>query len=126
MFEEAIHSLLAIVDADIFPVQTRENTEPPYIVYQMISDVPDVVLAGASGVTQARVQIDCYADGYAAVKTLAEAVRSALDSYSGIVAGYVIQGIFKEDSSDSPEAPLHGEGRAVNRVTTDFMVWYQE
>src|SRR3989304_2505917 len=55
----------------------------PAIVLTVIGDAESHTLAGPDGLSQGRVQVDCYAASYKAAKQLARAVRAALDGYRG-------------------------------------------
>lgn len=69
------------------------------------------------GLSQARVQIDCYGGTYAAAKTTARAVRTLLDGYRG----GMFQGAFLAGARDLSE----GEGETrVHRVSMDFIITY--
>lgn len=64
---ERIYSLLAdLVDGRCYPlfVPETEKSPPPYIVYSIISNMPDNVLDGITGHEWVRVQIDVYTKNY--------------------------------------------------------------
>lgn len=50
----------------------------PSVALHLISSPPDTTLAGQSGLVQARVQIDCWADTFAKAKQIGAAVIAAL------------------------------------------------
>jgi hypothetical protein len=64
----------------IYPVLAPENTPLPYLVYQLISNVPDgSALCELDDV--ARVQVSLFADSYDGICTLARAIRQQLHRY---------------------------------------------
>ena len=67
-------------EAKIYPVQAPEGTPRPYLVYQLISRVPDgSALCELDDV--ARVQVSIFADTYASICSLANAIRQQLHHY---------------------------------------------
>ena len=64
----------------IYPVLAPQGTPRPYLVYQLISNVPD---GAARCVLRdvARVQIALFADTYAEISTLAQAIRQQLHHF---------------------------------------------
>jgi hypothetical protein len=64
----------------IYPLVAPEKTPRPYLLYQLVSLVPE---AGSSAVCRlgdvARVQLSLFADGYDTLAALTKAVREVLD-----------------------------------------------
>ena len=113
----------ALVGTRIFPSLAPQNAANPLIVYQRISADRITSLDGPSGLSWARVQVDCYAETYAGAKTLSAAIRVALEGYRGTVGGVRVGGISLETDRDlyenDPEPGLF-------RVTHDFTVIHDE
>ncbi len=55
----------------------------PYCVVQQISGVPTTTLAGDTGFTDRRFQVDIYADDALEVQTIADEVRNKLSGLTG-------------------------------------------
>ncbi|MBH8569357.1 DUF3168 domain-containing protein [Microvirga sp. STS02] len=67
-------------EVKVYPVQAPEDTPRPYLVYQLISRVPDgSALCELDDV--ARVQVSIFSDTYAGICTLANAIRQQLHRY---------------------------------------------
>lgn len=97
---------------------THPQGQPfPAIVLNTISDADDYTLQGPSGITEARIQVDCYGGTYGAAKLLSRAVRSLLGGYQG----GALQGVFLAGSRDSREGGSN-EAERPYRVSMDFMV----
>lgn len=80
---ERIYGLLAdLVGGRCYPlfVPEGEINDPPYIVYSIISNVPDNTLDGIMGHEWVRVQIDVYTADYDDTIALAAKAVNALDS----------------------------------------------
>jgi hypothetical protein len=91
----------------------------PASVLTTISEDEGYTLDGPDGVTRSRVQIDCYADGYAEAKQLSRAVRSLLSGYQN----GAFQGVFLAGSRDSREGGSNDAARPY-RASMDFMVQF--
>lgn len=91
----------------------------PAVVLNTISDNEGYTLQGPNGVTNARVQVDCYADSYGAAKHLSRAVRSLLSGYQH----GAFQGVFLAGTRDSREGGSHDAARPY-RSSLDFMVHF--
>ena len=119
--EMAVNALLLadsavtnVVVARIYPVFPPQNQIGPFIVYSLISQLPDRHLASASTLQHVRIQIDCYAttdndvlSSYGVIKTLANNVRLALDGYRGpvtiLVASSQMETQTKRGNSGKPK-----------------------
>jgi hypothetical protein len=93
----------------------------PYVVLQKISSLPNYHLQGASGYVAARVQIDCYAETYTEVTTLARAVKGTLSGHSG----GNFQAVFIDSERDLPAADA-GNVSNLFRTSIDITVHYGE
>ena len=62
-----LYPLLApLVSERVYPIIVPEGSvkDTPYIVWQVISDLPEKTIDGATGHEWVRVQIDCYDPSY--------------------------------------------------------------
>ena len=118
MITTAEGGLIAILDADatvsgivggrIHPMTDPRNTPFPKITYQRIDTVRGLSNDGPTNCPTARVQIDCWAADLLAARTLANAVRRALNGFSGTADGYQFDLIHLTDERDREAAPLPG------------------
>lgn len=121
--------IAALVADRVYAVIARQGQREPHIVVHRISGVGDHHMQGPSGLTQSRVQIDCYALDLDVASTLANLVKERLDGFHGSILwgedspaeAIVVQGIFfagiGEDYHDATQ---------LYRVRPDFLVWYSE
>lgn len=135
MLEEALYAFLkgqgavsALLGQRIYPVMLPQNPVMPALTYQIISRVPDYVLAGPSGLVAKRVQVNCWAsrefsaNGYITALNVAAAVRVAMDGYSGIwPGGFEIL----RSKLDNQHDDFEPEGQ-YDRTILDFIVHYHE
>lgn len=83
MVETTIQPILAgTVSGRCYPLVAPDNPTKPYIVYQVVSKVPEVTLESTEARERCRIQIDAYATTYAEVKTLEASIKAALVNIS--------------------------------------------
>lgn len=60
-----------------------QQTPYPGIVLNVVDDMEAQTYGGPDGLSQGRVQVDCYGDTYGDAKILSNAVRATLDGHRG-------------------------------------------
>lgn len=96
----AIHTILkdnatvaSLVSTRIYPVEAPQNAEAPYIVFSRISHDPHDTKSGVSKMDFVRVQIESYAGSYDTALSIDNAVRAALDRFSGTAGSQAVTSI---------------------------------
>lgn len=97
-----------------YPIKSPQNSTQPYIVYRRVTGLSVNGLGGEMGTTNGRFQIDCYADTYAEVKTLSEAVKESFKSSSMRCVLIYDQDFDYEDEFED------------YRVMLEFRIWFTE
>ncbi len=116
-----------IVGKRIYPQLAPDKASKPYLVYNRISGPREQIMGGKSGVAYPRIQITCWASTYTAVKTLAEAVRMALEAVVNTAWGTVtILACIFEGDTDVEEFSETTEAARAYGVALDFTVWHLE
>lgn len=125
--EKAIRSIL-IADTAVKAITTRcypgmipQNPTYPLIAYFKVTGNRDHHLGGPSGLAHPRFQVEAWATTYDAAKALANAIREALDGYSGTQGTVVIGSILMESERDTYEDAV-----SCHRVIMDFYCWHSE
>ena len=125
--EKAIRSIL-IADTTVKAITTRcypgmipQNPEYPLIVYYKVTGMRDHHLQGPSGLAHPRFQAEAWATTYDAAKALANAIRCALDGYTGTQGTVDIGSILIESERD-----VYEDAVSCHRVIMDFFVWHSE
>ena len=126
--EEGLYSYLstnvgvsALVSTRIYPGTLPQNWTAPAISFQRISGVRLRRLSGPVGRATPRIQIDCWADSYSGAKALAEAVRSAMDGYAGLMGTTTVGSVVLETDIDFYEPDTN-----VYRVSMDYWISHLE
>ncbi|MDA3835853.1 MAG: DUF3168 domain-containing protein [Spirochaetales bacterium] len=127
MIESALRYIL-INDATVsaittrcYPVMLPQYPVYPLILYTKISGDRDHHLQGPSGHAHPRFQVEAWSESYTGAKTLADAIRKALDGYSGTAAGTKIWSALIDSERDTFESVI-----SVYRVISDWFVWHEE
>lgn len=103
----------AIVGTRISPLYRAQTLALPAITLQGVSRVPFNSLRGYSNLDNSRVQVEAWAETYAAARALADAARAALEA-----AGHLLDLETPPDFDDQPAATPQ-----AFRITQDFQVW---
>ena len=127
MIETAIRYIL-INDSTVkdittrcYPVTIPQSPQYPLILYTKITGMRDHHLQGPSGHAHPRFQVEAWAKTYTEAKTLADAIREALDGYSGTASSTKIGSCLIESEQDIYESEVE-----AFRVIMDFFVWHEE
>ena len=133
MIETALYYILsenagvsALAGDRIYPVYMPQSCTMPAIAYQEIASTREYVMSGAIGMVSARYQINCWDDDYAGARDLADAVRIALEDYSGVISGVSIYTTFLADQRDLTVFPAGNEVLRRSGKRLDFTIWYKE
>jgi hypothetical protein len=92
-----------------------QGAAKPYIVMTTISDADGFTMQGPDGLSEGRVQVDCYAPTALAVKQVSRAAKNVLNGYTG--GGFDL--IMHVGSRDSREGGTN-EAERLFRVSMDF------
>lgn len=122
--EEALRTLLlgnpavaALVGSRVDWGMRPQGSLLPAICLTTVSDAPVNHSLDGPGVSQARVQIDCFGETYKSAKDTARAVRRLLDAHSG----GIFLGVFMAGARDLPDE----DGvTTIHSVSMDFFVNY--
>ena len=97
---KAIYSILssdsdvnAIVGTRIYPQVAAQGAAFPFLVYVLQDTSPSYTKSGVSTLDEVRYDIVAACETYAQASDLTNKVRTALDRYTGTVAGVVIDSI---------------------------------
>lgn len=97
---KAIYSILtsdsdvsAIVGTRVYPQIAAQGAAFPFVVYVLQDTSPSDTKSGVSTLDEVRYDIVVASETYAEASDLTNKIRTALDRYSGTVAGVVIDSI---------------------------------
>lgn len=118
-------TIVGLVVARVFPTVLPQGTKLASIVYTRISGAGDYHMQGASGYVRPRIQIAAWAKDPDAAVTLANAVKTRLDGYSGDMGSgsnlVKVQGVFLLD-----EREMYDDQVQMFGVMRDFAIHHAE
>lgn len=118
-------TITAICSTRVYVNRAPQNATFPHIIITQMSSEENTTLDGASG--QLRFldfDIDCKAKSSVTAESLANAVRTYIDDYSGTAGSYTIGAVLMNDESDDYEPPQDGSDVGVFVVTLDLTIQY--
>lgn len=118
---EAVSAVTDVVGTRIYPEPLRQETTLPAVGYQRVSAQRDSAMGSDTGIARVRMQVSTWATQYSQAKTLATAVRAALQRFRGTVATVEILDVFVLNDLDLHEAEIE-----VHRVLTDYEILHRE
>lgn len=110
-----------IVGGRVHPVLLPQNPTYPALTYQLISDPREHSLEGVDGLVEARYQLTAWALLYADVRSTTEAVRVALDGFSGTWGAYEVSRAMNVGGVD-----LYDPDVEVHHTAVDYLIRYSE
>jgi hypothetical protein len=113
----------ALISTRLYPNVVPEDVVQPSAAYQVISRLPILHHAGPSGLETVRIQITCRATTYAVAKSLAVAIKAALDGFSGAMGG--VGGVTVEYSHVENEQDGYNMVSGSSTMRLDVIVMYQ-
>ena len=106
-------SVRSIVDHRIYPLKMPMGASLPALTIHKISGPRDHI----TGHGTPRYQVSCWAESFAIVQTLSEAVVNCLTRYKGVASGNHIKQIVYENSLDAIE-----DETGLFQVPVDFRI----
>jgi len=116
--------LTALVGTRIHANVRPQGGALPAIVLRIISDVTDQAMSGPTNYRQTRVQAECYGPTYAAAYAVRNAIRAALDGWSGTQGATQFHGVFAEGERDDFLAG-NNEPDRHHRAQFDLMIHHR-
>lgn len=96
-------------DVPAYPLDVPESIAPPFVVYSRTDTLRERQLDGVVGHPVGTFNVEIYADGFDAVKALADQVRTALHDFNGQWNGLIIE--TTDLTSERDGSPVYVEGR---------------
>jgi hypothetical protein len=122
--QAGLTALVGTSPARITWVRRKQGSALPAVVLHVISRTPGYTMGGETSARPQRVQVDCWAETYGAVRAVARQVTAALSGTKTTVGSVEFLGSFKESERDSFETGEGGD--ALHRVSMDFIIWTRE
>lgn len=130
--EYAVHELLSgLAGGRVYAIIAPQNVTAPFITFQRINGERWRSANAPSGLAQVTMQIDCYAEDFYSMKSLADSVENILDGYRDTVyygsgspqSSVRIAGITLQDETDILD---QSEEPFLFRNTTTYLITYEQ
>lgn len=112
--------------AGVYPVMAVQNAPFPLIVYRRTGTRREKGLGGTFPVPVGTFAVAIVTESYFQCKDLADAVRGALNNFTGEGGGAKIITSALASESDSMEPPLEGRGKPLYRIDQVYEIRFQE
>lgn len=113
----------ALVGAKIYWSEIPQGKQRPVICLHLVSEINTHTTSGTVDQEDATVQIDCWAETLTDAIAVSDAVKTALDGYSGTEGSTTFQGVFKRSERQDFSKPSNGNGK-FHRVSSDYQVFH--
>lgn len=100
-----------------------QATGLPSVTLQRVTGGPLYTNDGEAGLSEGRVQIDCWAKTYTSVKAVARAVRTRLSALRDTVDGVRFATVMLDSEQDLREGGSNA-AEYLHRVRMDFIIWH--
>lgn len=117
----AATGVTSLLGARVNPLKLEQNTTYPALTYRVVGRTPTSVFTEDADLSSTVMEIESFGSTYAAARSLAEAVKGALQRWSGTAASITVQQVFFEDEL----ANYDPEFRHWS-ISQDFTVWTEE
>ena len=103
--------------------KTGPNGLRTFAVYRRLSTQRDTVdLTGMLNASQVELQVECYADSYAAAREAGSAVLQVIASYTGDAYGSKILCVVQSQESDEVAVPVDGKATPIYALSQSFQI----
>ena len=113
-------AVYALVGTRVYPLIAPQGTPMPLVVYQRTGVDRPQSLAGNVGNPVVTLQLTSYGTSYTSVKSIARAVRLAVDNWTGTTAGVTIQRTTLISEADGVDMPADDQMLPYYNVQQTF------
>ena len=114
---DAVSMVTDLVGSRVYASQAPQNVTRPFVVFHKLGADRRSAFVSDTGAVRYLFQFDCYAETYDVSISVANALRFALQRYSGNSVHHVFVGSEKTMYNDEGE---------LYRSMIEFIVWYKE
>ena len=112
------------VVARIYRFQRARGSALPCVAFQRVTSNVSNHSTGATTTKRCTFQVDSYASDLDTVRTVADAVETALSGWSNTGGTPSISMSHLQSDIDIPPEPEHGTDAPLFRISQDYELWY--
>jgi hypothetical protein len=106
----SVTDITTLIGRRLLPVYKAQNAQLPVVIYQTISDNPQITHSGYNNLNRIRLQLTIWSSSYATAKAIRDAFNAHFIGFRGDMAGLTIGGVLPggTDKDDwEPETQLY-------------------
>ncbi len=129
MIEQGLMTYLSaqLPTTQFYASRLPQNAAFPNTVYHIVSTTPTHDLAGYSGLTESRIQFDCWGMSYADTATASENLRVNLDGYKGTMGTVTVSGSLRINQFAMPPESSGDQSDTYHyRTVAEYRIFYVE
>lgn len=120
---QADAAVAGIIAGRVYPVIAPASAGLPFATWRRAAVQREQTLGGPLGMPTVTLAVDLYAEGYEAVRELADAVRACLDGFTGAVGNsYTVSLVSLQNESDGFVQLAGGDLPPVYSVTQTYTI----
>jgi len=112
-----------LVDKKIYAGVAPQGVGLPYITFFKVSESQPHAMIGDPSILRPRIQVSCWSTDYSQIKSIASAIRTALQDYSATTGGITFQRILYEDETNITEVDPD-TNKIIYQVAQDYFAWH--
>ena len=116
--------ITSLIGERLYYVKAPQNVTKPYVVFFKASGPREYSHDGASKLARPRFQFSCFATTYDQAKQIAEAIRAAIEAFSGTMGG--AGGVEVGSCFCINESDIYEEDTRLFHVAVDYLIWHKE
>jgi len=113
-----------LIGERLYYVKSPQDVISPYVVFLKASGPREYSHGGASKLARPRFQFSCFATTYYVAKQIAEAIRAAIEAFSGTMGG--AGGVEVGSCFCINESDIYEDNTQLYHVAVDYLIWHKE
>lgn len=113
-----------LIGERLYYVRAPQDVVKPYVVFFKVSGLREYSHDGASELAQPRFQFSCFATIYYEAKQIAEAIRAAIEAFSGTMGGE--SGVEIGSCFCMNESDMYEDDTKLFHVAIDYLIFHKE
>lgn len=117
----AATGVTSLVGTRVNPLKLEQNTVYPAVTYRVINRQPNSLFQGDAALSSTVVEVESFGATYSSARSTADAVKSALQRWSGTATGVTVQQVFFNDEISTYDPEIRHWA-----ISQDYTVWTEE
>ena len=116
--------ITSLIGERLYYVKAPQDVVKPYVAFFKASAPREYSHDGASKLAHPRFQFSCFATTYYEAKQITEAIRAAIEAFSGTMGG--AGGVEVGHCFLINESDIYEENTKLFHVAVDYLIWHKE